>query len=192
MELMKRYGPFDHVYLATDNRLVIREAKRDLPRRLLVHQALSGDFYWKVVDGSAEFNSEEAVQAIARDIWAMGKCRAFVGSMASSIGWIAYELMIARHGHYVPFVSVDGVLTPRLRRLSMLPTTAHDKSIEVLREWLAKDSLFAEAATRVFGRRNVRSTGEAELPPQILHMVRSAPEKIKQLLAESHVDVSIG
>jgi len=44
---------------------------------------------------------------IATDIWALAHCDALVVSFASSVAWVAYELLIARKGHYAPFISID-------------------------------------------------------------------------------------
>ena len=42
-----------------------------------------------------------------RDVWAISECGSLVASFSSSVAWIAYELQIARAGHYTPYVSVD-------------------------------------------------------------------------------------
>mmetsp|Transcript_18790 Transcript_18790/g.36816 ORF Transcript_18790/g.36816 Transcript_18790/m.36816 type:complete len:572 (-) Transcript_18790:576-2291(-) len=110
-KLTQRYGPYDKVYLATDDPRVIKDAKEYEDEFNIVYQSQDRSFYEtgdsEGVDVRGEFNEPDKVNEIASDIWAMGHCDAFVGSFASSVAWVAYEYMVARSGFYPPFVSVD-------------------------------------------------------------------------------------
>ena len=116
MESVKKleavYGKFDVVYLATDDPKVVNDTRLPEYRSYkFVYQGIDRTMYetddHNGVDIREEFNEPDIVMEIARDIWALAHCKAFVGSFASSVAWVAYELSIARNGHYTPFVSVD-------------------------------------------------------------------------------------
>lgn len=110
-KLTQRYGPYDKVYLATDDPKVIEDAQSYMEEFDIVYQRQDRAFYEtgdsEGVDVREEFNKPDKVNEIASDIWAMAHCDAFVGSFASSVAWVAYEYMVARSGHYTPFISVD-------------------------------------------------------------------------------------
>ena len=59
-----------------------------------------------------------------------------ISAFSTNVARLAYELMVARHGHYVPFVSVEGVLHARLQRLVMVKQSMRDLPSAVLRvQW---------------------------------------------------------
>lgn len=120
-EMIKQYGIFDDIYLATDDPDVLDEARRGkYASRLRFQRDFRGELHGGDVDGDPRFEEEEHITSVKRDIWALASCQAFVGTMSSSVAWIAYELMVAQRGHYVPFISLDfafndEVLTGRFR-----------------------------------------------------------------------------
>lgn len=104
-----RYGPYDHVYLATDDEQVLAEAKRDVPH--LIFQDVDRRHFdisteQGGVDALARFNRPHMVESVAKDIWGMSSCDAFVGTLTSSVGYSALALMVGRKGHYVPYISL--------------------------------------------------------------------------------------
>ena len=106
------YGKFDVIYLATDDPKVIKDTQLpEYKTYKFIYQGIDRTMYetddHNGVDIREEFNEPDIVMEIARDIWALAHCSSFVGSFASSVAWVAYELSAARNGHYTPFVSVD-------------------------------------------------------------------------------------
>lgn len=115
-ELEEEYGAFERIFLATDDGDIAAAAQRALPASRLVMQALdrskftlgaAGDADVKTIDDAAHFDSQDAIMDVAKDIWAMSTCAAFVGTLSSSVGWTVVELQAARRGHYNPFISLD-------------------------------------------------------------------------------------
>jgi len=107
----RKYGPFKHIYVASDDHRVIAEAKATLPADQLVMQDLDRTFFdlpeTISIDDSEKFDSTNAIDNIAKDIWAMASCEAYVGTQSSSVSWVTSALMVAQKGHYVPMVSLD-------------------------------------------------------------------------------------
>eukprot|EP00959_Pyramimonas_sp_CCMP1952_P396427 8305928-Pyramimonas_sp.AAC.1 len=115
LDVMDRlYGPFEHVYLATDDHAVIEDAQQSRWSSRLIRQGYDRAKYRGNVDNSDIFENDSATRAIKRDTFAMSKCKAFIGTMSSSIAWVTYELMMARHGHYVPFISLQGAFNDKI------------------------------------------------------------------------------
>lgn len=111
-ELEEVYGKYDIIFLATDDPEVIEATKPYIKEGYtFAYQKISRLIYEtgdkNGVDVRIEFNSPQLVKEIVADIWALSYCNAFVGSFASSVAWVAYELMLARSGFYPPFISVD-------------------------------------------------------------------------------------
>lgn len=111
-ELEDTYGKFDIIFLATDDPAVIADTKvYEAKGYTFAYQKISREMYEtgdsNGVDVRYEFNEPQIVKEIVADIWGISHCDAFVGSFASSVAWVAYELMLARHGFYPPFISVD-------------------------------------------------------------------------------------
>mmetsp|Transcript_37099 Transcript_37099/g.60461 ORF Transcript_37099/g.60461 Transcript_37099/m.60461 type:complete len:568 (+) Transcript_37099:354-2057(+) len=108
--LEKKYGKYDKIFLATDDPQVISDTA-NFTDHTFVYQSQDREFYEtgdsQGVDVRVEFDDPEKVHEIASDIWLLAHCHAFVASFASSVAWVAYEFMIALHGHYVPYVSID-------------------------------------------------------------------------------------
>lgn len=102
-------------YMATDDPSAVDEA-REISARLGMNKIV-----WKwqdidrkryvngeVVDSNEKLFTEEAMNELYFDLWAMSRCRVgMVSSLASSVAWTAYALQTGRFGYYVPFVSVD-------------------------------------------------------------------------------------
>ena len=62
------------------------------------------------------------MRGMLADVVGMARCDMLVGTASSAIAWVAYELIIARVGHYVPFISLDlPLMSPRA--LGMLNLT---------------------------------------------------------------------
>jgi len=105
------YGKYSTVYLATDDPDIIKEANAYKSEFNIVFQTIDRSFYVHEgengVDGLTSYNEVDKIMEIVRDIWAMSHCHAMVGSMTSSVMWVAYEMMVAKHGHYAPFISID-------------------------------------------------------------------------------------
>lgn len=108
------YGPFEHVYLATDDHAVIEDAQQSRWSSRLIRQEYDRAQYRGNVDNEEKFEGDPATRTIKRDIFAMSKCKAFIGTMSSSVAWVTYELMMARHGHYVPFISLHGAFNDEI------------------------------------------------------------------------------
>jgi len=108
-DIVDLYGPVDVLYLATDDEKVAQNISQYASTFNIVLQNLNRSFYdnQNGVDRDPKYNSPKLVADINRDIWAMIHCKAIVGSMASSIMWVVYELIVALRGYYVPFVSID-------------------------------------------------------------------------------------
>lgn len=108
--LEDEYGKFGRIFVATDDGVVAAAAQRTLPASRLVMQAIDRDKFslnGTTIDSAPQFDSQSMVLDIARDIWAMSMCSAFVGTLSSSVGWTVVELQAARRGHYNPFISLD-------------------------------------------------------------------------------------
>ncbi|CAK0810984.1 unnamed protein product [Prorocentrum cordatum] len=115
LDVMDRlYGPFEHVYLAADDHAVIEDAQQSRWSSRLIRQGYDRAKYRGNVGNSDMFEKYSATRAIKRDIFAMSKCKAFIGTMSSSIAWVTYELMMARHGHYVAFISLQGAFNDKI------------------------------------------------------------------------------
>jgi len=105
------------VFLATDDPSTIDEAKKMMNNPKPGQATL--EFAWqninrnryvngKAVDNNPALFSDEAMDELYFDLWAISRCQlGFVASFASSVAWNAYGLATGRFGHYVPFVSVD-------------------------------------------------------------------------------------
>jgi hypothetical protein len=129
--LVARYGTRAHVYLATDDEGAVSSLRAAHPEYKWISQDMRRDKYGAEVqidDNAAARTSSSAEElfkvrvgthahcthtdynqlSLFKDVWAMSSCDIFVGSMTSSIGWVSYGLMVARHGLYTPFVAVDG------------------------------------------------------------------------------------
>jgi len=113
-KLEDQYGPYDQIFLATDDPKVIEDATTLMiedAQYKFVFQPIDRTIYENGdengVDVRLEFNNPKLVRDIATDIWALAHCDALVVSFASSVAWVAYELLIARKGHYAPFISID-------------------------------------------------------------------------------------
>ena len=48
----------------------------------------------ETINDATGWNNEESVVDIAKDIWAMGHCGAFVGTLTSSVAWTVLELQV--------------------------------------------------------------------------------------------------
>jgi hypothetical protein len=113
LNMQRKYGPYDHVYVASDDELVVQEVQRSLQGvvyqpidRRVFHQGASPEHQLGVDDNHA-LESAQQVQEFMNDMWAMGSCQAFVGTFTSSISQLAYTMQVMRSGHYVPFTSLD-------------------------------------------------------------------------------------
>ena len=107
--LFKRYGK-RQVFVASDDPKVIAATK--LPEH--------GDIDWRYQDmDRAKYDSHELIDfrkdmrsgfvadELFRDMYAMSRCDMIVGQFKSNIDRIVLEMIMARRGHYVPFISLD-------------------------------------------------------------------------------------
>ena len=98
------------IFLATDDPSAIQEAKELKTEDTWVWQNIDRVRYvnGKVVDNNPALFSDEAVDELYFDLWAISYCRlGFITSFASSVAWNAYALAVGRYGYYIPFISVD-------------------------------------------------------------------------------------
>ena len=110
-ELDAAYGPFEHIYVASDDESVATDARATLPPSQLKMQDIDRSFFdlanGATVDDSQKFDDLHAISSIANDIWAMASCEAYVGTQSSAVSWITSGLLVAQRGHYVPMISLD-------------------------------------------------------------------------------------
>eukprot|EP00924_Labyrinthula_sp_SR-Ha-C_P001452 augustus_masked-scaffold_55-processed-gene-0.4-mRNA-1 protein AED:0.09 eAED:0.10 QI:0/0/0/1/1/1/2/0/574 len=102
-KLEAKYGKYDQIFIATDDEKVISDTHEyEKHGYKFVYQKIDRFLYEHGdehgVDVRKEFNNPELVLDIATDIWGISSCDAFVGSFASSVAWVAYELMLAKKG----------------------------------------------------------------------------------------------
>jgi hypothetical protein len=103
------------VFFATDDPKIIPEASAkmlfssDYKGMTLKYQQIDRDKYdsHELIDARQEMRTGSIAEELFKDMWAMQMCDMFIGQMTSNIDRIAYELMIARKGHYAPYVSLD-------------------------------------------------------------------------------------
>jgi hypothetical protein len=98
-------------YLATDDPSAVQEAN-DISNSKVEWrwQSITRKRYvnGEAVDNNEELFSDEAMDELYFDLWAMSRCRhGLVASLASSVAWTAYALQTGRFGYYLPLVSVD-------------------------------------------------------------------------------------
>ena len=114
-----------HIFVATDDESVVAECRRwrnftcaalavDRARYnvragfLDVERRARGYFESRLRSGDAAAGDAalSALEFIA-DVETLGSCAFFVGQFASSVARLAYQLIFARQGRHVPFVSIE-------------------------------------------------------------------------------------
>lgn len=108
-----------HVVIASDSSRAKRKFAAALPTTLRIvtpvedTETLFGDELYAssttiehVLQRSAS-NASAAFESFLLDVYAMAACHAFVGKLTSHVARLALELMSARRGHLVPFISLD-------------------------------------------------------------------------------------
>eukprot|EP01065_Artemidia_motanka_P053550 TRINITY_DN9964_c0_g1_i1.p1 TRINITY_DN9964_c0_g1~~TRINITY_DN9964_c0_g1_i1.p1 ORF type:complete len:1116 (+),score=280.82 TRINITY_DN9964_c0_g1_i1:76-3348(+) len=108
--MRKAYGLGPQVYMATDDPTALEELKAFEGEFQFVYQNLSRDKYNMPgvgVDDNPTISGSTTTFEIHRDLWALSHCGGFIGTFSSSLGWVAYSMMVMRHKHYRPFISLD-------------------------------------------------------------------------------------
>eukprot|EP01062_Namystynia_karyoxenos_P047976 TRINITY_DN3639_c0_g1_i1.p1 TRINITY_DN3639_c0_g1~~TRINITY_DN3639_c0_g1_i1.p1 ORF type:complete len:690 (+),score=109.67 TRINITY_DN3639_c0_g1_i1:99-2072(+) len=116
--LMRTYALRPQVYVATDGgESIFEEIEDRRPQWEVIRQQLADrDKYNKpsvFVENNPALDGPHTGLETHRDLWGLSKCAALVGTGGSGFTLLSYELMIHRHGHYRPFISLDH---PLLRR----------------------------------------------------------------------------
>jgi hypothetical protein len=111
-EMRRMYG-VNKVFLATDDPAVVDEARAlegfkvmslDIDRAML-----SGDWFleFRTQGQSSAIKSQDVTGSALLDLMLLSDCDYFIGSFASHLSRLAYELIVARLGFHPPYSSVD-------------------------------------------------------------------------------------
>jgi hypothetical protein len=119
--ISRRYGS-KTVFLATDDAAVVATMRREYGKEFrFVHQTMNrvvlGGLYERnqrdrryTLDTCHESGACDAVEDFTTmmvDLALMRDCDYLVGAFSTNVARLAYELMVAKHGCYPPFISLD-------------------------------------------------------------------------------------
>lgn len=116
VDMVRRYG-VTKVFVATDDPEVVGEARAmeteidgvnvmslDVDRRML-----TGDWFleFRTQERGGSVRAGDVTASALLDLMLLSECDYFVGSFASHMSRLAYELIVARLGYFPPYSSVD-------------------------------------------------------------------------------------
>uniref|UniRef100_A0A7S0EQH3 Alpha-(1,6)-fucosyltransferase N- and catalytic domain-containing protein n=1 Tax=Hanusia phi TaxID=3032 RepID=A0A7S0EQH3_9CRYP len=113
--MASRYN-ISKVFVATDDTQVVKELSRAEPQLSFISiqsydrtSLQSGDAVWLENRlGAGELSGHELTLFTLRDLMLLAQADAIVGHFSSNLSRLAFLRSLARHGHAVPYASVDG------------------------------------------------------------------------------------